>query len=202
MYYLLNYFVEDEKKHMWFEGTIYNRKKDIVKAIFDKGAMLKESEIQAPFTIILNEKESGIKKKIPSDKISTSVIESGFLFLISSAAQMLFEKLNVDNLQYFNVDIKSKDLEINDYKIVNITDKIDCVDFSASELELYDNGDIDMISNLVLDEAKILKGKQIFLLGRRATGIVIVHEKLKKAIEEAKLTGFHFVTLDKAGQLY
>lgn len=202
MYYFLNYSVVDSKKDMWFSGTIYNKNKDIVEATFGEGTVLKESELPTPLTIILNEKESSIKRKIQNDKISTSVIESGFLLLISPTAQGLFKKLNLDNLQYFDVSIKSKTLEINDYKIVNITDKIDCADISASDIELYDNGKIRRIRKLVIDESKIPRGKQIFLLGRRTTGITIVHEGLKKSIEEAKLTGFQFVTLDKAGQLF
>jgi len=202
MYYFLHFGGEDEKKEMSFSGTIYNKKKLVVDTIFDDGNILKESDIHAPFTIILDEKESSIKKKSQTDKISTYVIESGFVFLISPTARAIFEKLNIDNLQYFDVVVKSSNLEVKDYKIVNITDKIDCVDFDASDLELYRNGNIDSITTLVLNENKIPKDKQIFLLGRRATGVIIVHESLKKAIEESKLTGFYFVRLDEADQLY
>lgn len=202
MYYLLHYSFEDEQKDMWLKGTIYNKNKNVVKEIFDKGKILKESEIGAPFTIILNEKVSSIRNKKTKDKISTSVIESGFLFLISLDTKILFEELNIDNLQYIDVSIISSLVVINDYKIVNITDKIDCTDFSASYLDLYFDGDISSISKLVLDETKIPKGKLIFLLGKRETGIILVHENLKKAIENAKLTGFRFVELENADQLY
>lgn len=202
MHYLLHYSFEDEQKDMRFKGTIYDKNQNVVKEIFDKGDTLNESEIQAPFTIILNEKASSIKNKKPKDKISTSVIESGFLFLISPDTLALFEDLNLNNLQYFDVSIKSSFFQTNDYKIVNITDKIDCVDFSVSDIDLYFDGDISSISKLVLDETKIPKGKQIFLLGKRETGIILVHEDLKNAIEKAKLTGFRFVELDNADLLY
>jgi hypothetical protein len=201
MHYLLHYAGGDSKD-MSFNGTIYNKKKTIVKTIFDKGNVLKESEILSPFTIILNEKQSSIKKTKQNDKIPTYVIDSGNLFLISSPARALFEKQKINNLQYFDVTIKSSALEISDYKIVNITDKIDCADLDASDLELYDDGGIDTISSLVLKESKIPKGTKIFLLGKRSTGIIIVHEDLKKAIEQAKLTGFIFVELNRAGLLY
>lgn len=202
MYYLLNYSIQNQKKDIWFSGTIYDNNQKVVKQIFNKGSVLKESEIQSPFTIIIDEKESSIKNKKPTDKISTTVIGSGFLFLISPAVRALFEEQKIDNLQYFDVTIKSSVLEFKDYKIVNIIDKIDCTDFSASDLELTDDGDIDMISELVLDESKIPKGKQIFLLGKKETGVIIIHEALKEAIEEANLTGFHFVELENAGELY
>jgi hypothetical protein len=121
---------------------------------------------------------------------------------VSPATQQLFTKLNLDNIQYFDVLIKSSSVNINDYKIVNITDKIDCADFSASDLETYDNGDIKDINKLVLDTTKIPSGKKMFLLGRRATAIIIIHADLKNSIEEAKLAGFRFFGLDEADQLY
>ncbi len=202
MYYLLDYSVEDTKQDMWFQGTIYNNKKKIVEETFSSGKNLDEDKINAPFTIILDEKESSLKKKIAKDKISTSVIESGFLFLISPATQAFFKKLNVNNLQYFDVHIKSSILEIKDYKIVNVIDKIDCIDLSASEAVLYPNQNIKKITSLILDETKIPKEKQIFLLGRKSVAVILVHENIKKAIEETKLTGFKFFTLDKARKFF
>lgn len=202
MYYLLSYNLEDEKKDLILFGTIYTSNQEIVDKIFDKGNSLKKDEIKDPFEILLNEKDSKIKNRKRKDKIRISVIKAGFLFLISPPAQALFKKLNIDNLQYFDVTIKSNDLEIKDYKIVNITDKIDCADVSSSKLELYDDGDFMRIRELVLDETKIPKGKQIFLLGRRATDVILVHEDLRQAIEKENLTGFKFFDLKDAGKIY
>jgi hypothetical protein len=203
MYYLLGYNIEDERKDMYFTGTIYGENGNNVDNMFmfSSGKPLNEHEIQAPFTIIIDEKESSIKNKRQKDKISTSTVGSGILFLISPTAKALFEKLKVDNIQYFDVTIKSKDFELNNYKIVNITDKIDCVNIDASNLVLK-NDRIRTMESLVLDETKIPKGKKIFLLGRKETGIVIIHEDLRKAIEEAELTGFRFFGLENAHGFY
>jgi hypothetical protein len=204
MYYLLSYEIEDEKKDMYFKGPLYNKNQDKVDNVFmfSSGSALDANEIQAPFTMILDEKQSSIKNKKQKDKIASSTVGAGILFLISPAAKAFFEKLKIDNVQYFAVSVKSKSLEVRDYKIVNITDKIDCADLSASDIVIDSDNEISSISSLVLDEAKVPKDKKIFLLARRSTAIIIVHEDLKKSIEEAGLMGFRFVELTDAGQLY
>lgn len=202
MFYLLDYNFEDEKKDISLQGTIYNKKQEIVDTIFNKGIFLNEKDINPPFTVIIDEKESRIKNKRLRDKISISVINSGFLFLVSPSTKMLFEKLQIDNLQFFDVSIKSRILKIDDYKIINITDKINCADFKKSDLRLFEDGDIKGINQLVLDEKKIPKGKQIFLLGNTPRGIILVHKNLKEAIEKSSLTGFTFINLDQADEIY
>jgi hypothetical protein len=202
MYYLLSYLIEDEKKDVSLNGIIYNNEKEIVSEIFDNGKMLNSKEIKAPFTVILDEKESNIKNKIKKDKISIYVTDAGFLFLVSEKVQIFFGNLKFGNLQFFDVTIKSSTIEFSDYKILNIIDKIDCIDFSASDLKTFDNGDISSIENLVLDESKIPKGKELFLLAKRSTAIIVVHRNLKEAIEKEKITGFQFVNLENAWSLY
>ncbi|HKR05904.1 MAG TPA: DUF1629 domain-containing protein [Bacteroidia bacterium] len=203
MYYLLGYNIEDSKTDIWFNGEIYNNNQVEVDDMFmfSSGNALKQNEIQAPFKIILDEKESGIKNKKLKDKISTSTTGAGFLFMVSPVAEALFLKLKIDNMQYFDVTVKSKGFELNNYKIVNITDKIDCADLSASVLEMKKD-QIRSMTSLVLDENKIPKNKKIFLLGRKKTAIVLVHENLKKSIEEGGLTGFRFFELENARGFY
>lgn len=202
MYYLLSYLLENEKKDVSLKGTIYNSEKEIVRGIFAKGDVLDPKEIKAPFTIILDEKQSSIKNKVKKDKISIFVINAGFLFLVSPKVQNFFESLNLKNVQFFDVIIKSSTSEISDYKILNITDKIDCIDFNASNLKTFDNGDISGIENLILDEDKIPAGKQLFLLAKKTSAIIVVDQNLRDAIEKEKITGFQFVNLDKAWSLY
>ncbi|MFT3701394.1 MAG: hypothetical protein QM802_03450 [Agriterribacter sp.] len=202
MYFLLGYSIQDEKKDMRLNGTIYDYNQDTVGKIFDKGQYLDPSNINAPFIVILDEKDSRFKNRIRKDKISIHVIQAGFLFLISPTAQLFFQNSTIDNLQYFDVAIRGNNFEISDYKIVNILDKIDCVDFGASDLKLYSDGRISRILKLVLDESKIPDGKQIFQLGKFSASAIVIHENIKQKIEGAGLTGFSFTEFDKAYKLY
>jgi hypothetical protein len=202
MYYLLSYLIENEKKDVNLNGTMYNSEKEIVRGIFDKGIILDPKEIKAPFTIILNEKESSIKNKRKPDKISVFVINAGFLFLVSPKVKIFLEGLGLKNIQFFDVTIKSSSGEISDYKILNIADKIDCIDFNSSDIETFDSGDISSIENLILDQDKIPEGIQLFLLAGRTSATIVVHQNLRDAIEKEKLTGFQFVNLEEASSLY
>jgi len=202
MYYLLDFSIVDEKKDMRLRGIIYNKDQVVVNGIFDKGNLLKEKEIGAPFVIILDEKASSIKNRKQNDKISISVEEAGFLFLVSLHVQGLFEKLKVGNVQYFDVAIKGSGLKIDDYKIINIVDRIDCIDYDASDIEYNTDGGINGIDSLVLKVDNIPKNKELFLLGGRTKGIIVASKKLKDAIEHGGLTGFQFIELENAGAIY
>lgn len=202
MYKILNYLMEDEKKDLFIKGTIYDNNKKIVGQIFDEGARLDKKDIGSPFVIIADEKQSNLKNKQQKDKVSLSTINAGNLFLGSGKVENLFMKLGIKNIQFFDVKIESSIGDISEYKLLNITDKIDCADFKSSDLVLFSDGDIKRIKKLVLDQTKIPKEKQIFLLDKYPTQVIVVHDDLIKAIEEAGLTGFNFVNLEDAGSIY
>lgn len=198
MYYLLDDDDFEEKNYFDLNGTLYNNKQEIVGVIFDDGIIHKG--MKEPYSLILDESDSLTdKKRKYSDSISSFVIDSGALLLISPKAQELFTNLIPNDIEMYEISIKGKNFELIDYKIVKILDKIDCVNLEESELE-YDSeyDSIDNAETIVLDENKIPRDKHIFLLGKRAAGIIVIHETLKKAIEEAGLTGFKFYTLDEA----
>ncbi len=197
MYYLLDNDDFEEKNYFDLNGTLYNNEKEIAKTIFDDGKV--HGNMNAPYTLILDESDSSIKGKKYSDMISSFVIDSGALFLISPKAQDLLMKLVPNDIEMYDVCIKGSNFELSDYKIVKILDKIDCVNLDDSDLEYLEKYDvIDSAEELVLDEDKIPKGKQLFLLGKRSTGVIVIHEKLKKSIEKEGLTGLKFYTLEEA----
>ena len=202
MYKILSYLMEDGKKDFFIKGTMYDSKKKTVGKIFDQGIKLNPTEINSPFTIIVDEKLSSVKNKKTKDKVSVSVNNAGSLFLGSNKVEDLFTSLKIDNVQFFDVRIKSSIGEVTNYKIFNITDKFDCVDFSKSELTLFDSGNIERIKKLVLDPNKIPFPRKIFLLGRKTSQIIIIHDDLRQAIEEEGLTGFVFIDLQNAGKIY
>lgn len=202
MYKILNYLMEDEKKDFFIKGTMYDNKKKIVGKIFDPGIKLIPTEINSPFTIIVDEKLSNVKNKKQKDKVSVTVNNAGSPFLCSNKTKDLFTDLKIDNVQFFDVVIKSSIGEVTNYKICNIIDKVDCVDFKLSELKLFDSGDIKRIKKLVLDPKKIPTSRKIFLLGRNTDQVIIIHDDLRQAIEEEGLTGFVFIDLQDAGEIY
>ncbi len=85
--------------------------------------------------------------------------------------------------------------EPRDYWYAHIWNRIECLDWDKSELDLYDDGDIASIKKMVFNEkvlGKIKPGKwMIFELEEDCT-VHLVHESVKKAIESVEPTGVRF----------
>ncbi len=85
--------------------------------------------------------------------------------------------------------------EPRDYWFVHVWNRIACLDEEESELELYDDGTIFGIEELVLDEGKLEEvepdKRMVFELAEKAT-LILVHESVKEAIESADPTGVRF----------
>lgn len=194
--------MEDERKDFFIKGILYNNKQEVVEKIFSQGKALNPTEINSPFIIIVDEKQSNIKNKKQKDKAPATVTKAGNIFLGSDKVENLFKSLKIDNVQFFDVTIKSSGGEVKEYKIFNITDKFDCTDLNLSELELFDSGNMRSIEKLVIDPDKIPIARKIFLLGRNTDQVIIIHDDLKHAIEKEGLTGFVFIDLDDAGKIY
>lgn len=200
MYYLLSDVMMDDKNDFYFSGVLYDKKNEIVSEIFDDGIL--HDNMNNPYTLILDETSSRLKKRRSTDKIVSSVRDAGFLFLVSQKTQDILNRLVIDEIKMYEVKIRSSNLELTDYKIVKITDKIDCVDMAKSDIDFEKS--LNFIFNarsLVFDDKKIPDGKQIFLLGKRPTGVIVIHENLKTAIEKSGLSGFYFYSLDDAIQV-
>ncbi len=197
MYYFLDRVIVDEKKHYSLRGALHDKEEKKVRRVFDDGVV--HDNMPAPFTLALDASRSLISKRTLTDKISSSGKGTGALFLVSPKTQQLFDDLLVDDVQMYDVHIKVGDFELVDYKTVKILDKIDCIDLEKSEVQYDEKYDwVKSAKSVVLDEKKIPKGKQIFLLGKRRAGSILVHSDLRTAIEKAGLTGFRFFPLDEA----
>ncbi len=202
MYYILYRENFEAKNYYYLNGTLYDNEQNVVEPIFDDGVV--HANMNDPYTLILDESKSLIKKRarserVYSDRIVSFVIDAGSLFLISPRVQELFSKLILDDIQMYSVSVKGSNFELSDYKIVKVLHKVDCVDLEKSELDYREKyKKIKRAQSLVLKKEKIPQGIQIFLLGKRTTGTIIVHEDLKNAMEEENLTGFTFHSLDEA----
>lgn len=205
MYYFLSFTVVNDKD-VSLRGSMSSKNEDRVQDIFHTGKKIKIDDKDAPFyQISINPSTS---RKIPApgkqslDKISISTQDTGFIFLASPKVQKFFDEHNIKNLQCIDVDIlNASDKILEGYKIINILDKIDCVDFEASDLTFFDSGTMDSINELVLDENKIPKQTKMFILDKSLNAIM-VHESLKELIEQSDLTGFQFFPFDEPWELY
>jgi hypothetical protein len=197
MYFFLEPFIADEKTLTRFTGTMYYDGKKFQDRMFKRGVEIDESKFKKPFKIIVDESDSKYKKRVLTDRVLLTVVHLGIMLLVSPRVVSLFKKLKLKNVQFFDVEIQASDFELSTYKLMNIIGKYDCMDEKKSEVQLDEDGDIFILTNLVLDHTKIPKGQQLFLLGRDSAATIIAHEDLKRAIEDAGLTGIGFEVLDK-----
>jgi len=129
---------------------------------------------------------------LQSDEWMTDVIvvATRVGLLINAKVKTIFDALKITNIQYFPTRlIKSGTNEIDeDYCIANIIGKYKCVDFDKSELELFDDGDIEFIDKLVLNIGKQSDDAHIFRLAE-FPALLVISDMLKNKIEEASVTG-------------
>jgi hypothetical protein len=198
-FYIVLYKQEKPKFDVHVEGILLNNVKEVIPVIFNKGRSLKDF-LQNQFYIEKDDKYSKIGKY--RDKLSTIVNTTNPLFVGSRKLEFLLKEIASSQVEFFNLTIFNSGVNISDYKILNIINKIDCIDYVESEVnfEFYDDevpsGDIISTDRLVIKLELIPEGLYIFLLGRYKDEIVIIHERLKNAIIERGLTGFVFCKID------
>jgi hypothetical protein len=110
--------------------------------------------------------------------------------LINEKVRSIFKKVAVDNVQYFPAKLVEEETGnvTEEYCFANIVGKYSAVDFSKSELEFFDDGDIRFIDKLVLEIDENQDLGHIFRLAEFSS-LIIVSDPLKKAIEESGVTG-------------
>jgi hypothetical protein len=186
-YYVLELRSKSEKD-ICLAGSTYDANQEIVEDIFFAGVSIAE-KTHAPFTVILDDRRSVIGKVL--DRIAIDTNRTGSVLLVSPNAAEVFEQLNLP-IEFVDTIIKGNDIELRDYKFVNIIGRINCVDKERSDLEYLRENVILIYDELILDEAKIPINTDIFLLGEDNTMLIIVSERVKKFIESSNLSGFEF----------
>lgn len=149
-----------------------------------------------PFTIIATEANSYYGKKYSKTDI-IEVTSPGDVLCLNEKSKMLFEELELP-FEFFEVQIKAKKLEILEgYFLAKLNGHIyDCMDREKSDFVPRRNR-IDSLDKLVLDETKIPKGTNVFVIDK-FTGLKHwVSESIMKKIKEAGLTGFKFTPSDE-----
>lgn len=111
--------------------------------------------------------------------------------LINEKVRGIFDKLNIDNIQYFKSRLINEDTKtINEeYYLANIIGKLSCVDRSLSDLDLFDSGNIRFIDKLVLNLDDNTDYGHIFRMADFLP-LIVISDELKMALENSKVTGF------------
>jgi hypothetical protein len=102
--------------------------------------------------------------------------------------------VGVDSLETFSAEIHDPEKQItyDDYVAFNITSKLEAADLKQSELSAgspQHGPDMDFDS-ITVDEKKA-QGKLLFLLAE-SVNVILVHEKVKEAIEASGITTLTF----------
>lgn len=149
------------------------------------GRRIEENTVPQPLRYMLDPDYGGTPKAMYDSK-ANPVMRDDLVNVLTSAG--------VDNIQYFDAvlyDPESKK-QYNNYKAFNIVGLVAAADMRQSELMGTSEstiGDIDFHA-LAIDESKC-SGLLLFRLAEKVSAIV-VHEKIKIAIDAAGLPGFVF----------
>ncbi len=182
MYWILSNELVDEDRDADLCGTFTTNLGDGIN--FDDGDQVPSSVTKAVYTLT-----EPLKGNL-TDHLSIDEIP-GLVF--SDRLCQLLHNMMVTNVQYFPLAIinPAQGDTINDYKIANIVGVVDCVNRELSDLEYFDDGDIEFVNKLVLDEGAIPSDLDIFRLAGRTT-MVVVSQVLKDAIVGSGMTGCVF----------
>lgn len=168
--------------------TGISKTKEDLELDFDDGVEIGNINYDLSDFIIEEGEDDSIIGRV-TDYIAISDL-GGIVF--SQEARILFDGLSVNNIQYIPTQLNganNKYLE-KKYFIANVIGIVDCINYELSDLDIED-GHIDNIFSLVLNENKIADDIEIFRLHGKVLTI-LVSEILKNAIEKSELTGFIF----------
>lgn len=192
-----NYFIlKDERRNPKFDariqGILFNNRKEIICNPFNKLVPIDRSSGYYIKTIIKGS-ESGKKR----DKLCLRIQNNESLFIIDDRIISFLNAL-CNNIEFYDLIIKEEDKILTDYKIINITNSIDCINHEESKLIYWEltHETVYNINELVLREDVIPQNLNIFLLGEVRGIVIFVHKRFKEAIEEKNITGFNFCKVE------
>jgi hypothetical protein len=117
---------------------------------------------------------------------------TGLIF--SGKLRDVLTSVGVDNIDYYDCVLINKDdgSKNEDYKLANIVGRVACLDVPNSDITWSpaDPTAIFILKNFVINEDAI-EDLLIFRMDELST-IILVHEKVKKAVVDAGITGIQF----------
>lgn len=119
--------------------------------------------------------------------------------IMSARLKNIFDAVGVDNILYFPVDLHIKQTgQKYEYFAYKLIGRIAALDMKKSVVETYHGGQPlgdASILNLVIDETNT-KNCLIFRL-EESFSTIMVHEKIKIAVESAKIDTIRFINQDE-----
>lgn len=196
MYYILLNELEKPRFDAHIEGALLNSKGLLVPNIFGNGFSVKDTADKNYSIKVDNHYSKPGKFR---DRLSVYVHHCVHLFVVSQKVEYILNEIAPNQVEFYPLTFTSQESLFPNYKIVNILNKIDCINYKDSKVifEFYDEnnigeGSIHAIESLVLDESLIPPYLSIFLLGGYEEAIIVVHERLRKVIIEHNASGFVF----------
>ncbi|MES2204907.1 MAG: DUF1629 domain-containing protein [Pseudomonadota bacterium] len=183
----MNYLIVDPINFKIKKEAKYDYDQSVDRFIFHEGKYVAKNQIDKP--IIFNMKLS-IKETLAFD----NVINNSSCLLVNQKIIDILIKLVPEEVQFFDAEIRCKDGVLSNYKLVNITQAVKGIDHDRSMYNwIGDKADgIISLKRLVLKN-DCMNGYKIARL-EEFTGHTLATEDLKKAFEDARVTGLRFVT--------
>jgi hypothetical protein len=124
-------------------------------------------------------------------KTDNIVVPTRMGLFVNEKVKSIFDKLGIRNIQYFKARLIQQNTQIinENYCIANVIGKYACVDHQESELEYFDDGDIQFIDKLVLNLEEGNDHGHIFRLAE-FPALLMISQQLKDMIVESNITGF------------
>jgi len=112
-----------------------------------------------------------------------------------SPGKPIFTKNAVERLKGVlegNVEVLPVDYDLQELFIINITNRIDAIDYEKSEIKYGDEKRILRVKkfSFVVEE---VKNQHIFKISNQLFGTVFVSDEFKKKVVESSLEGFKFI---------
>ncbi|MES2204908.1 MAG: DUF1629 domain-containing protein [Pseudomonadota bacterium] len=181
------YLIENPTDYKFKQRATYDHDSSVDMFIFWKGKYISRNQVDK--TILFNLKIT-MQEVLNFDEI----INDSNCLLASKKVVSILSKLVPEEVQFFDAKIKCKDGILTDYKLINITQTVQGIDYEKSIYNwIGDQADgIISLKRLVLKN-DCMNGYKIARL-EEFHGHMLATEEIKQAFEFARVTSLRFVT--------
>lgn len=123
--------------------------------------------------------------------LADNIAAPGFkCLLLQNRAKFMFDRLNIKNIQYFDLELIDEKSTVTHCHLANILGNYDIIDYEKSNLDM-DDDQIDFIDSLSFIDTSNIKLPPIFRLSNFLP-IIVVNDDIKDAFIKHNITGFTF----------
>lgn len=127
------------------------------------------------------------------------LVNSSLLPLINKKLCKIFDDICPNDVQYFDVNIQCKDGALEDYKLLNVTQKVEAIDHNRTEFKYLseEKGEFFGFKYLVLHQNCLEKSGVEIARNSEYTPHILVNQTLHDAFKAEKITGVRLITVDE-----